>query len=87
MQAADDRAKRLEETIESLRSELHTAQLNAATQSRQTKELEALLGEERQAHEQVRACICVRECVCVCVCVCVRVQVEGVDLAACMYIQ
>ena len=59
MQAADDRAKRLEETIESLRSELNAAQLNAATQSRQTKELEALLGEERQAYEQVRACICV----------------------------
>ena len=60
MQAADDRAKRLEETIESLRSELNAAQLNAASQSRQTKELEALLREERQAYEQVRACICVR---------------------------
>ena len=60
MQAADDRAKRLEETIESLRSELNAAQLNAATQSRQTKELEALLGEERQAYEQVKnASVCV----------------------------
>lgn len=58
-QAAKERAKRLEGTIESLRSELHTAQLNAASQSRQTKELEALLGEERLAHEQVRVCISV----------------------------
>ena len=54
MQAANDRAKSLEASVESLKADLHTAQLSAASQARQTKELEGLLTEERLSHEQVR---------------------------------
>lgn len=53
-QAADERTKSLETKIESLQFELHTATLSAEAQALQTRELEAVLTDERSSHEKVR---------------------------------
>ncbi len=55
MQTADERASSLKGRMESLQSELRTAQSGLKAGSHRTRELETLLGEQHSAHDQVRA--------------------------------
>ena len=53
MQAADERASSLEGRMESLQSELRTAQSGLKAGAHRARELETLLGEQHSAHSQV----------------------------------